>query len=376
MNSSNETSIFILNKLNTNLITNYLDYFVRICAFFIHIAYLLFLVYFKEFQVRSMAFLHHVNIISLLYCIHYLFYIGNQTASFSNYTVNTVLCYISEIFWINLKFLRLYSLLLLAAYRYMSVFKITAYRNLTNNAYLMSSAIGLVWLFSIIMSFSLKYIFKTSNSSYFCYEGYSEYWLNSVLFFVFLIIFSYVVPTVIVIIMYKKIIDKLKLVRKNLSIASKESNNELGVIKKQNKIHPEVLSNVFTVESLTSFSVPEIVVTDVDKKQNKSILKIKKNKNPKEKRFAQQIILINLLTCIGSVFSVLSSVQVTLSTNPYFNFLNGILENVSPLFRITFLIIQSTIPIISIIYSPWSYSLKDSKMKSNQSEIITSNNKQ
>jgi len=145
---------------------------------------------------------------------------------------------------------------------------------------------------------------------------------------------------------------------------------------KQNKIHPEVLSNVFTVESLTSFSVPEIVVTDVDKKQNKSILKIKKNKNPKEKRFAQQIILINLLTCIGSVFSVLSSVQVTLSTNPYFNFLNGILENVSPLFRITFLIIQSTIPIISIIYSPWSYSLKDSKMKSNQSEIITSNNKQ
>ena len=53
----------------------------------------------------------------------------------------------------------------------------------------------------------MKYIFQTSHSMYFCYEGYSEYWLNSVLFFTFLIGFSYLIPSILVI-LYKKIIDK------------------------------------------------------------------------------------------------------------------------------------------------------------------------
>lgn len=70
--------------LSLGLFTDYLDYITRIISLLIHLVYVLFLIYFKEFQNRNMLFLHNVNMISLLYCIHYVFYIGNQTASFSN----------------------------------------------------------------------------------------------------------------------------------------------------------------------------------------------------------------------------------------------------------------------------------------------------
>ena len=64
ISASNETGILYL---NIGLVTNYLDYIMRFVALIIHAVYLLFLIYFKEFQVRSMLYLHHVNIVSMMY---------------------------------------------------------------------------------------------------------------------------------------------------------------------------------------------------------------------------------------------------------------------------------------------------------------------
>ena len=83
--SSNSSFKF---TLNLGLVTDYIDYITRCVALIIHLVYVLFIIYFKEFKSRSMLFLHHVNIISLIYCIHYVFYTGNQTASFANNQVS------------------------------------------------------------------------------------------------------------------------------------------------------------------------------------------------------------------------------------------------------------------------------------------------
>ena len=280
-------------ELNIGLVTNYIDYITRIVALLIHAVYVLFIIYFKEFQTRTMLFLHHVNIISMIYCIHYVFYIGTQRPSFSSAELNAVLCYASEMVWINLKYLRLYSLLLLAIYRYLSVFKIQLHRKFSSSLFNMSMPIVVIWAMSLVMSFSLKYIFNTTYSDLYCYEGYSKYWLNSVLFFIFLIMTSYVVPTVIVIVLYKRIIDKLKQLTKNLSNknpthASVESNsnsrylNLLRKIRKTNKISEPSLT-VFTVQT-KSFDKSD-AVNPVVRNQTGNIFKIKENKNPKQKRF-------------------------------------------------------------------------------------------
>lgn len=90
MNHSNYTNgtEWIKDALNLGLVTDFLDYIVRCAALMIHVVYVLFILYFKEFKSRTMLYLHHVNIISLFYCVHYVFYIGNQTASFSNNQVS------------------------------------------------------------------------------------------------------------------------------------------------------------------------------------------------------------------------------------------------------------------------------------------------
>jgi len=239
--------------------------------------------------------------------------------------------------WINLKFLRLYSLLLLAVYRYTSVFRIHFYRLFNASLFKMSMAIVGVWCFSLLMSFSLKYIFGTSYSKNFCYEGYSDYWLDSVLFFIFLIVLSYVIPSVIVIVLYKRIIDKLKELTKNLN-----KNNQTPVEKslryskilaklKNNKINNTfklvmtpvvfVISNTNTSgqnpppqnDELTMIENEPANQAKHTNHKRSNFLNIRENKNPKQKRFAQQMILINLITCIGSVFSTLTNIQVNLS---------------------------------------------------------------
>lgn len=223
-------------------------------------------------------------------------------------------------------------------------------------------AVASNWLFSIVMAFTLKYIFNTSHSIYFCYEGYSDYWLNSVLFFIFLIAFSCLIPSILVILLYKRIIDKLKELSKNLhkenQLVSNETSNYLSILAKIKK------KNIIA-------TISSSIEKKKQEKEN-NLIGIKENKNPKQKRFAQQMVLINLLTCVGSVFLILTNVQVTLSTNPYFDYLNKLLQNVSPLFRVIFLSIQSAVPVISIVYSPWSYSWRDFKNKIKKSDFLTS----
>ena len=202
---------------------------------------------------------------------------------------------------------------------------------------------------------------------------------------------SYVIPSIAVIVLYKRIIDKLKELSKNLNkdkkIEPKQNTASylasLKKIRASNKItslttiasalKTKVVSSVngttTAIGGPTTLGVSTIentintqTTTQPDQNKNHRI-QIRENKNPKQKRFAQQMVIINLLTCLGSIFSVLTNVQVTLSTNPYFASLGNTLENVSPMFRFIFLAIQSGIPIISIMYSPWSYSWKEFKNK-------------
>ena len=196
---------------------------------------------------------------------------------------------------------------------------------------------------------------------------------------------SYVMPSIAVIVLYKRIIDKLKELSKNLNRDKKLEPKQntasylasLKKIRASNKItslttiasvlKTKVVSSAVGTTSAMGVSTIENTIntqtTTQPDQNNNHRFKIRENKNPKQKRFAQQMVIINLLTCLGSIFSVLTNVQVTLSTNPYFASLGTTLENVSPMFRFIFLAIQSGIPIISIMYSPWSYSWKDFKNK-------------
>ncbi len=129
------------------------------------------------------------------------------------------------------------------------------------------------------------------------------------LFFIFLILFSFLIPSVIVIVLYKKIIDKLKELTKNLKkdkAPPKENTavylNFLEKIKK-NKIKDAVssvlpsslglTSSIFTVSNSSpdrNIVEHSTVNSPADTQKKSHMLKIKENKNPKQKRFAQQMV--------------------------------------------------------------------------------------
>jgi len=108
-------------KYNATMINNALnitDYTCRVAGVVVHCLYFISICFFAAFRTRQFLFLHHVNFISFIYFIHYCAYIKGYTSSLSNNPeINDIFCNVSEILWIILKFLRLYSLSLLALYR-------------------------------------------------------------------------------------------------------------------------------------------------------------------------------------------------------------------------------------------------------------------
>ncbi len=112
------TSQEMFEKYNATMINNALnitDYTCRVAGVVVHCLYFISICFFNAFRTRQFLFLHHVNFISFIYFIHYCAYIKGYTSSLSNNPeINDIFCNVSEILWIILKFLRLYSLSLLA----------------------------------------------------------------------------------------------------------------------------------------------------------------------------------------------------------------------------------------------------------------------
>jgi hypothetical protein len=353
MNSTNSTNISSLYQIDSAL--NYIDYSIRITSLMIHLIYIALVIGFKEFRVGSMFFLHHINIISLLYCLHYIFYIGNEQISIESNSAYETLCYASELIWNILKFLRLYSLVLLGAFRFISVFKLELHRKLIQNSRFLTIPIVFVWLFAIIMSLTLKYSFNVTYSTYFCYEGFSKSsWINSLNFFICIFIICYVVPSLIVIILYKKIMTKVEQLQNKFRLNQVQSSQCRSIVA---AFLPKLKKNKVAIE-IFSISENQLEVPPY-------LIKLRQIKTLKLERIAQQLMLLNILICLGSFFLLIENFQVAISTSTYFDSIELKLIYLGPIFRSIFLVIQSMIPIVSISFSPWLFTFKNFKLNVN-----------
>lgn len=160
--TSNGTSTNI--TASTNGFSNYFDYSIRILAVFVHLAYACFVFYLKEYKNNNLIFLNHVNLVSLLYCVHFLFYMVRRYPEFKNQDLNIILCTTSEIVWIVVKLMRIFSLALLTIYRYMAVYHMNYYKAINKKAKYLIISILISWIIAIVLSLILKYSFQTTYS--------------------------------------------------------------------------------------------------------------------------------------------------------------------------------------------------------------------
>ena len=328
---------------------NYLDYSVRTISLLVHIFYFAFILKVKEFQSRQMIYLHNVNVVGLIYSIQYAAFITNQTASLGSPYWNNIVCMACSMIWMILKYARMYSLLLLALFRYTSVYNIKFHRGFTRSLFQMIMAIVVTWLFSLGMSILLKYAFGTSYSVFYCFEGYSENPGVAEAFLATNIILAIVVPMLLIIFLYVRILQKIKELSKTLN---KTDTTRTSCFSKShtNRIRSVITNGISIIIPTTLTAIKS--ATSAVSNDFTNAKKFTQNSKNRQTNFATQLILINGLNIAGSILSFFTSVDLNKLLVDYY-VIDADFDITKPMMRILFLGIQSVIPILTIFLSPW-----------------------
>ncbi|CAF0867405.1 unnamed protein product [Brachionus calyciflorus] len=291
------------NVISTNFAVNYIDLIIRLLSLIIHLVYFLIILLNKPLRSITYLYMHHVNLISLVYILHYVAYFTNRTVYLSDdLKIEFIFCTLSELTWSFLYYTRTYSILLLAIYRYLAVFYINIYKNLNSSIYKILIPLGMVWLSATLFILILKFSLQTTHSIFFCSPGFSNDLTIIIVNFCLVNIFCNLVPISLVVFIYLKILKKLRNINKNLSFGKKDTKD----------------------------------------------LRLKKS----EMRFAKQFILINIFNVLSTIISIMVNFQMVLAAKDEFRVLDSLFLELRPIIRTIFISLQTALPILSIIYNP------------------------
>lgn len=300
MNSTNITlfSPDILTVLVVDLLF-YIDTAIRFSSALIHLFYFLMIYLIPDLQNKTLIFVHHSNVISFCFNLHYLLYFNFVHPNFNNQHLNDTLCFISEVVWALLKVLRTYSVALIATYRLIAVFKPNYFKfiNKTRSYFIINFII--VYLFSIFNYIISKYWFKTTYGYLYCFDGFSANYEASLHYFIVQSVIGILLPTLFTSSSYYMITHKL---------------NSVG-ISVQND-------------------------AEISKKPRTRKLRIK------DKKIVQQFFFINLSEIISSIMVIGLGLRYLIpNLNEYYNITRFLLRTINIFF-------QLLIPIFSMIYNP------------------------
>lgn len=300
----NNTTLVINSSSSTGsgqsfMAINYVDFGFRCSALLVYILYIMSYIKNKNLKAKPLILLNHVNFIYFLNMALLVSYINTRFPNTRDPAANRVLCVMTEFAWMILKYIKVYSLLVLAVYRYLAVFHIGWYKKLNERLVYLLALIGVSWLLCVIMSVVLKYAFGTTYSIYFCTDGYSDELMNSILYYVVNSLVSSVLPLAANFIIYVKIYVRIR--------------------------------------------------DQIEHTQN--------DHNSKTLRFAKQFFVLNIVVLLTVMCSLSLDFILVISYRPQFAHLWASLAYVRPLLRITCILLQAFIPVISLYFLPRSTGL-------------------
>lgn len=283
MNSSTSNSEILTYILNYGSIAlNFLT--LSLC-----LAYSLFIFIFKKLRKRQYLYMNHANLCGIVYAAMAAGYSINPYPNFTQPELNLQICLMSEILWIFGKYIRMYSIILVAVYRFIAIFKFNWYRKLNTSYVYLCTPIVLVWLWSLVLPLASKYIFGTSinkNNSFYCLDGYSKSSKAVLSYFFFNYTFMLFLPTAGIVFMYIRIMQRLN-----------DTRFRLRKIRITNRIYDIcMLRSIQTAASMV-LSSSNCAIRN-RKKANQARLE---SKNKKERNFANQF----LVMCTLMVFTAI-----------------------------------------------------------------------
>ena len=233
---------------------------IKFSSALIHIAYFILVILIKELRKRTLTYMHHLVLVGLVYNIHHLAYYKNEHPSLNSVYLNDIICKISEFLWAILKTLRVYSIALIAFYRFLAVFHVCQYRKLSNSLLRISLPLVIVYAWVIILVVANKYCFATTYRYSYCYDGFSAEINNSFFYFLFQTIVGIAIPglffIVVNVLIRIKIISSAKrakrenIILSDLSSLSRSKIFQRTHIKHQRNLWKFFIFNVFELLSL------------------------------------------------------------------------------------------------------------------------------
>lgn len=206
-NSSNSTTHKIDVLLDNLSIAT--DVFSFYCVS-LHLVYFVLMVFIKELRTKPQFFINHsvaTNTIAPLAILTFQYF---DPTKVENQTTVSIACSIFEIYWSFAYFIQMYSVLLIAVHRYMAVFKVEIFKKInSSNVYLIGLVVS-VWFICLALSFIFKYMFSTTYSLTFCFNGFSTVFLHALLYDIFFVLFAIIIPAIAIVVLYILISLRLK----------------------------------------------------------------------------------------------------------------------------------------------------------------------
>ena len=109
------------------------DYVVRVVSLLLFVIYFVLVLILRELRTKNLLYVHHANAIGFVFVLMYMVYFNATTPSTSNPSVNVSLCKLTEFIWGILKYLRSYSILLIALYRFVAVKYVNVFKRINKS---------------------------------------------------------------------------------------------------------------------------------------------------------------------------------------------------------------------------------------------------
>lgn len=216
-------------NIPVQLLINFLEYadlLLRLIGLLIHLIYFYLVLRIKELRFRSLIYIHQINFFGLIFMLHYMCYITTNTPNLGNKLLNAVLCEVSEFVWASTKFLRSYSILLLAIFRMFAVVKIKWFTMWAKSNKIIALSIFVEYALSLTIVFISKFWFGTTYGKFYCQDGFSNTFGKGLNYFTLTSSIGILVPNLLVIIIY--VITKRKL-NQNKTRLNFINDNDLSV---------------------------------------------------------------------------------------------------------------------------------------------------
>ena len=289
----NETTSKITNSTEppidyVNIVLNNINIVVAIITLVLHLVYFIIIIFSEELKKRTYLYANHAILASIFYPILLTIYLFISYPNTADPNINRILCTLTEIGWVFSRYIRMYSILLIALYRYLAVFYIKWYKKINDSNVLLISPLIIVWIISIFCPIVSKLIFQTDVSPSMCLDGSSQSFGLTLGYFFFNYTIMIFVPAVSILVIYVRITRKL-------NSMSSIFNKPAAANALQNKTYSDQTENQSPGKTQTTSTRVEIA-------QNANAGNLaNKSEKKKEKRFANQFLIL----CTFMIFTFL-----------------------------------------------------------------------